>query len=89
MSFMFNNCSSLKKVEFISIDTTKVTNMSLMFQGCSELEYLDFSNIDTSNVADMKLLFSSCKKLKEIKGINNLNTIKVNNMSQCFKNIMN
>ena len=63
--------------------------MSLMFQGCSELEYLVFSNIDTSNVADMKLLFSSCKKLKEIKGINNLNTIKVNNMSQCFKNIMN
>ena len=27
-SFMFNNCSSLKKIEFLSFDTSQVVNMS-------------------------------------------------------------
>ena len=57
MCFMFNNCTSLKKIEFISIDTSQVTNMALMFNECNELEYLDLTNLDTSNVTRMELMF--------------------------------
>ena len=32
MSNIFNNCSSLKKIEFISVFTEEVTNMESMFQ---------------------------------------------------------
>ena len=62
---MFLNCSSLKKIEFLYIDTSKVTNMFGMFIGFSELEYIDLTNFDTSNVTDMKNMFNHCQKLKK------------------------
>ena len=46
MSFMFKDCSSLKKIEFISFETIKVKYMIPMFQGCIELEYLDLSDFN-------------------------------------------
>ena len=85
MSYMFNNCSSLKEINFISLETDKVINMSAMFQLCSELEYIDLSNFNTSNVTDMGWMFNVCHKLKEIKGINNFNTIKATNMRAMFQ----
>ena len=53
MSFMFNKCSRLKAIEFISFKTENVTRMIGMFQECNELEYLDLSNFNTINVTDM------------------------------------
>ena len=76
MSFMFNNCSSLKKINFISFKTDQVTNMSAMFEEYHELEYLDLSNFNTSNFNDMSWRFNRCHKIKQIKGINNLILIK-------------
>ena len=81
MSYMFNDCSSLKIINFTSINTTQVTEMIAMFKGCNELEYLDLSNFNTSNVTDMGWMFCGCNKLKEIKGLKNFNTIKVINMN--------
>ena len=77
MRDIFFNCKSLINVEFISIDTSKVTNMKRMFNLCDSIEYLDLSNFNTSNVETMKYMFSGCSKLKEIKGINNFNTSKL------------
>ena len=57
MSFMFNLCSSLKKVEFISLETSQVINMLAMFQECNELEYLDLSDFNTSNVTIWVICF--------------------------------
>ena len=85
MNFMFYNCESLKKIEFISFDTSNVINMNSMFEGCKNLEDLDVSNFDTSNVIDMGNMFYGCSKLKEIKGINNFNTFMVNNMTTMFQ----
>ena len=84
MSFMFNNCSTLKKIEFKSFDTSQVTSMAAMFQLCSNLEYIFIPNFNTSNVTDMGNMFYGCNKLKEIKGINNFNTINVKTMSVMF-----
>ena len=85
MSFMFLNCSSLKKVEFIYFDASLVDNMQYLFGGCGELEYLDLTLFNTSNVKDMFNMFVECSKLKEIKGINNFNTTNVNNMKAMFR----
>ena len=84
MSYMFTDCSSLKTIEFISLDTSQVTKMNSMFLGCTELESLDLSTFNTSNVTEMKFIFSLCSKLKEIKGINNFNTEKVITMEGMF-----
>ena len=51
--------------------------MSGIFSGCKELEYLDLSNFNTSNVTDIFFMFAGCSKLKEIKGINDFNTINM------------
>ena len=40
MSFLFNNCSSLKEIYFNSFETDITTNMKAMFQNCSNLENL-------------------------------------------------
>ena len=84
MSYIFIKCESLKKVEFISIDTSKVTSMNQMFSGCNSLESVDLYNFNTSNVENMEKMFEGCSKLKEIKGLNNFNTSKVTNMSYMF-----
>ena len=84
MNGIFCDCKSLIKIEFISIDTSKVKDMSYMFSGCNSLEYLDLTNFDTSNVEYMEGMFCGCLQLKEIKGINNFNTSQIKNMSHMF-----
>ena len=87
MSFLFNNCSTLKTVktvDFISCETNNVTNMRAMFQSCHKLENLDLTNFNTSKVTNMKGMFKCCNKIKQIKGINNFNTSNVTNMREMF-----
>ena len=85
LSYLFYKCSSLKKVNFISFETSQVNKMRAMFVECFELEELDLSNFDTSNVTDMAFMFQDCRKLKEIKGIENFNTVKTSIMYAMFE----
>ena len=85
MNNIFNGCESLIKIEFISIDTSKVNDMSFMFYCCDNIKYLDLSSFDTSNAENIQHMFYECSKLKEIKGINNFNTSKVTNMWGMFE----
>ena len=55
-----------------------------MFQECKQLEYLDLSNFDTSNINDMSYMFNKCHGLKQIKGINNFNSVKATTMNKMF-----
>ena len=59
--------------------------MRAMFQECNGLEYLDLSNLDTFNLIDVSWAFNGCQNLKEIKGINNFNTINVNSIYAMFR----
>ena len=61
MSFLFNECYSLKKIQFFNFDTIHVTKLDAMFQECYELEYADLSNLDTSNVVDVSYVFNRCQ----------------------------
>ena len=80
--------------------TSNVTDMSGMFEGCQSLEELDVSNWDTSKIISMGEerinyrtgeteyvhgMFQGCSSLYKIDGIASLNTSKVNNMSNLFK----
>ena len=87
MEYMFAECYKLKEIKGINkFNTDRVTNMKGMFSKCIELENLDLSNFDTSKVIDMKCMFAKCFKLKEIKGIDKLNTSNVINMRGMFQN---
>ena len=57
MSFMFNDYTSLKKVEFFSCDTSQVIDMNCMFRNCVELENLDLSNFNILNVMCKKIFY--------------------------------
>ena len=86
ISKMFNGCKRLKEIKGLhKFKTNKVEDMSGLFQLCSELKFLDLSNFDISDVINMKHMFSECKKLKEIKGLDKFNTLKVKDMSGIFQ----
>ena len=89
LKFLFFNCTSLKKIEFLSFDTSQVIDMNSMFSLCIELEDLDLSSFNTSNLEIMRAMFFGCNKLKEIKGLNNFNTSKVNIMLLLFSGCKN
>ena len=89
MSFMFNYCSSLKKLNLSNFNTKNVTNMYCMFNNCSSLTNLDLSNFNTTNVKDMSNMFNNCSSLTEL-NLSNFNTKNVKDISlmfkSCFKN---
>ena len=89
LKFLFFGCTSLKKIEFLSFDTSQIIDMNSMFSLCLELEELDLSSFDTSNLEIMRAMFFGCNKLKEIKGLNNFNTSKVNIMFMMFSGCKN
>ena len=88
LNFIFNDCSSLKQIQFINPEMERVRGMKGMFNGCKNIEFIDLSSFDTSNVTDMSYLFNECHKLKEIKGIDKFNTSKVTNMRAMFQQCM-
>ena len=49
MSFMFNDCSSLKEINLSSFKTDKITNMIGIFFKCTSLKEIDLSSCKTDN----------------------------------------
>ena len=81
MAEMFET-SKATTIDLSSFDTSNVTSMSGMFRD-SYAEVLDLSNFDTSNVISMEQMFYDSKST-EIKGLENFNTEKVENMRSMF-----
>ena len=82
MCYMFE-ASGIKKVDFFSVNTSRVTNMRHMFSNCTDLVEVNLCSLDTSNVTNMNNMFSYCIKLKEI-DLFSFNTEKVQDMSFMF-----
>ena len=53
MSFMFNNCKSLKSINLSNFFTHKVTKMNHMFDRCELITELNLSNFITHSVVNM------------------------------------
>ena len=87
----FLQCTNLSNIENIeNLNTVNVTDMSEMFYNCAKLTSIDVSSFDTSKVTNMKLIFGvgsgSTMALTEIRGLENLDTGNVTNMSYMFCN---
>ena len=63
MDSMFNNCTSLIKLDLSKFNTSEVENMSKMFFNCVSLIELNVSSFKTSKVNDMSSMFEKCKNL--------------------------
>ena len=85
MSWIFNECSSLKEINLSSFNTNKVTNMSYMFNKCSSLKKLNLSSFNTNQVTNMKSMFCNCRSLIDI-NLSIFNTSQVTDMSFMFFN---
>ena len=91
MASMFYNCSKLTSLDVSKFDTSKVTNMSYMFSRCGLIS-LDISNFNTFKVTDMSYMFGArsvnnevSSGIKEIKGLENINTSNVISMMGMFQ----
>ena len=83
MMSMFEDCKSLKEINFSKFNTENVKKMDYMFQNCSSLKKLDLSNFNTSKVTLMTCMFYMCSSLKEI-NLTNFNTENVTSMNLMF-----
>ena len=73
------------KYQFTMVFNDTIIDMEEFFGKSSNLISLDLTDFDSSNVTNMRILFNKCKKLKEIKGIEKLNTKKVVDMEGMFQ----
>ena len=90
LSYMFYNCTSLKKINMFFIDNkyNNITNMSYMFYNCESLiEIPNLSVIDFSKITDISYMFYNCKNLTKFSDIHKLklneNIITTNIFNNC------
>ena len=85
MDNAFMACENLKEINGLkNFETSNVLSLYGMFCDCYNLESLDVGNFDTRKVSSFESVFSGCKSLKEIKGLNNLNTGSAYNFMEMF-----
>ena len=85
MSYMFENCISLKEIDLSSFDISSISYIQNMFSGCTSLTYVNFNNTSSNNIKYMNSLFEGCYSLTSV-NFNNFYTEKVNDMSRMFYN---
>lgn len=82
-SFMFSNCSRLKKIDLSNFDTSNLIKARGMIQGCTNLESIRFFDSPIEKVTDMIAFCSSCEKMKNI-SLSNFNKEMTVNMKEFF-----
>lgn len=67
-SYLFNNCLSLKYVDFSNVDKMKNIDLSYAFNNCLALEEVVFGHIkyESTSGANFTLTFRNCSSLKSI-----------------------
>jgi surface protein len=80
---MFNNCSSLKKLNLGNIDFALSRNFESMFSECYNLEELDVSHFNTKNSLNFGHMFDGCRKLKII-DVSKFNSSKCTTIESMF-----
>ena len=82
---IFKDCESLKEIQGINkFNTNNVIDFSFMFSSCKNLEFLDVSNFNTTKADNFKSMFHGCISLKDIKGLDKLNTSNIVNFGDMF-----
>ena len=63
---MFENCSSLTRLDLRNIEMDNVTIALNMFSGCSSLQSLDTSKWNLGNLSNGNSMFSGCSSLQSL-----------------------
>ena len=63
---MFEDCSSLTRLDLRNIEMDNVTIALNMFSGCSSLQSLDTSKWNLSNLSSASNMFSGCSSLQSL-----------------------
>ena len=85
MHSMFSGTAATEIIGYENFNTSKVINIGSMFTGV-EINEIDISKYDTSNVENMSCLFCD-SEITSIKGLTNLKTSNVTNMSSMFQRL--
>ena len=86
MENMFEDCTSLKNIEFIE-NTGNVENFKGLFRNCSSLKNLPF--VDTSSAEDVTRMFEGCINVESgaVEMYEQMsNSTKISEHSDCFTN---
>ena len=83
MKKIFSNYSSLKSINFSSLNSENVIDISYMFANCTSLLSVDLSNFNIMNVEKITAMFRRCYSLTSI-NFRNFNTKKVKEMDYLF-----
>ena len=67
MSYMFDNCKSLKFVNISNIDISSLINMDNAFRNCKSLKSIDLTNIGILKILNHKYIFYNYNNLKNKK----------------------
>ena len=90
--YAFAECTELKEITLGNLNTEKVENFEKMFAGpnsyqgmdSNKLTTLDISELKFNSATNIKALFSNCKHIENIKGLENIKTDKIKDMSNMF-----
>ena len=65
-SKLFEDCRTIKSINFKRFNRININNMSYLFSNCSSMNKLNLSNFVTNNVTNMSNMFYGCSSLKNI-----------------------
>ena len=85
LNCMFQNCETLKLIDFSNFITENITSMIGTFTKCSSLTNLDISKINSNKIKNLSFLFSGCSSLLSL-DLSSFNTENVINIEKMFKN---
>ena len=92
LSYMFYNCTSLKKINMFFLDSAydNITDLSYMFYNCGSLiEIPDLSIIDFSKMKNIDYMFYNCKSLTKFPDIYKFNFNENISSKNIFNNCKN
>ena len=84
MSYMFYNCTSIKKLDLTNFNTIQTTHLNNMFATCTNLKEIDLSSFNTKNVINMAHLFNKCSNISNL-DLSNFDTTNVTVMLGMFE----
>ena len=88
MESMFNNCSSLTRLNVGGFDTANVKNMAHMFYNCWLLPELDVSGFRTSQVEDFSGMFFECDSIARL-DVSHFSTESAKSLKSMFRGCRN
>lgn len=81
---MFSGAKRLKRVSFEGVDFKELDNLEYAFQNCENIESISLHALRECSPTYINGLFMGCTKLRNIQGLDEIDTSNVKNMHSAF-----